>query len=145
MLKAPDYTTAMYWFKKLVDEHSHISSMLYIGEMYQDGKGVAKDNGEAFNWYKKGADAGSRDGMNSVGASYLKGIGVAQDYAKAFECFRKSAGRDFPKGMYNLAYMYENGYGTSKDLSEALIWYKKADERGYNSKQAIERLQSLKW
>lgn len=145
MLKAPDYAKAMYWFKRLVDEHSHVSSMLYIGEMYQDGKGIAKDNNQAFEWYKKGADKGSRDGMNAVGACYLKGTGVAQDYAKALEWFKKSAGRDFPKGMYNLAYMYENGFGTEKDLSEALIWYKKADEKGYNAKQAIERLQNKNW
>lgn len=139
----PDYTKAMYWLKKAVDEHNHTSSMLYIGDMYQGGKGVAKDNQEAYNWYKKAADKGSGEGMNALGAFYLKGMGVAQNYFKAFDWFKLSAERDFAKGMYNLAYMYENGLGTGKDLSSALQWYKMAANKKYNATEAIQRVEKM--
>jgi TPR repeat protein len=65
--------------------------MFVLGSMYEDGKGVAQDYGEARDWYEKAADAGNLNAMFNLGQLYLKGQGVDQDYGKAREWFQKSA------------------------------------------------------
>jgi uncharacterized protein len=65
--------------------------MFYLGNMYLEGKGVAKDEAEAARWLRRSADAGFRDAMNNLAGMYRDGRGVAQNESEAVRLFRKAA------------------------------------------------------
>ena len=64
-----DYDKAMEWFLKTA-EHGDTYAMIYIGSMYEDGKGVAQDYTKAMEWYQKAAELG--DGLAKDSMTRLK-------------------------------------------------------------------------
>ncbi|KAF9403565.1 hypothetical protein BGZ76_007224, partial [Entomortierella beljakovae] len=56
-----------------------------VGLMYDNGKGVKRDNLEAMEWYLKAAEQGHANAQFNVGKMYRNGDGVPQDYSKATE------------------------------------------------------------
>ena len=54
-----------------------------LGFMFQNGRGVARDEAEAARWYRKGAEAGDLKAMANLGWMYRNGRGVAKDEAEA--------------------------------------------------------------
>src|SRR5262249_45251217 len=63
--------------------------MRRLGEMYQMGHGVARDEREAANWYRKAANQGSATAQFLLGQMYASGRGVTRDETQASEWFRK--------------------------------------------------------
>ena len=106
-----------------------------LGNAYSDGKGVAKDYGEAVKWYRKAAEQGNKWGQNSLGYMYDNGWGVAKDYEEAVKWYRKAAEQGNAAAQTNLGLMYDNGKGVAKDYGEAVKWYRKAAEQGYSDAQ----------
>jgi uncharacterized protein len=56
-----------------------------LGVMYEKGLGVAKDNVQAVQWYRKAANQGFAQAQHNLGVMYAQGQGVAQDYAQAMQ------------------------------------------------------------
>ena len=52
-----DDLVAAAWHSKAADA-GNAAAMNRLGFMYQNGKGVAKDEAEAVLWYRKAGDAG---------------------------------------------------------------------------------------
>jgi TPR repeat protein len=67
------------------------TSMLGIGWLYADGRGVPQDYAKAREWYEKAAAKDNDDAMVNIGLLYGNGRGVPQDYMKAREWFEKAA------------------------------------------------------
>ncbi len=61
------------------------------GTKYQQGKDVAKDERQAFAWYKAAADQGFSAAQLNVGRMLADGIGTKKDEALARQYFRKSS------------------------------------------------------
>ncbi len=57
--------------------------MVNLGVMYENGRGVERDDAEAVKWYRKAAEAGNAKGMVKLGLLYAKGRGVAEDDVEA--------------------------------------------------------------
>ena len=55
----------------------------YMGSMYEQGRGVEKDEAEAVKWYRKAADQGDAGAQSIIGNVYAKGRGVAKDLTEA--------------------------------------------------------------
>jgi TPR repeat protein len=51
--------------------------------MYEEGRGVLKDEAKAFFWYGQSAVAGNARGMVGLAKMYEEGRGTAKDTAKA--------------------------------------------------------------
>jgi TPR repeat protein len=51
--------------------------------MYEDGKGVLKDDEAAVKWYRKAAEQGYASAQNNLGWMYATGTGVPKDMTKA--------------------------------------------------------------
>lgn len=51
-------------------------AQFYLGTHYQYGKDVAKDDKQAFAWFKAAADQGLSPAQLNVGRMYADGIGV---------------------------------------------------------------------
>lgn len=78
-----DYKTAL---KELsgAAEMGNYGAMYYLGEMYRDGLGVARDNKKAAELYLKAAEGNYPNPQYRLGNFYKVGKGVAQDYKTAY-------------------------------------------------------------
>ena len=64
-----EYKIALKEFKPLANR-GDIDAQYILGVMYDDGKGVTKDNKQAIKWYRKAADQGDIDAQNNLDAIY---------------------------------------------------------------------------
>ena len=56
-----------------------------LGLMYDNGRGVTKDEVEAVKWYRKAADQGFAKAQFNLGNMYDNGLGVAKDEVEAYK------------------------------------------------------------
>ena len=89
LFKAGNYEKALRFYRE-VAEQGHVIAQYTLGNMYENGRGVAQDYAEAVKWYKKAAEQGNAYAQNNLGLSYANGTGVAQDYGEAVTWFRKA-------------------------------------------------------
>ena len=94
--------------------------------MYYFGRGVLKDDFEAYKWYRKAALGGNGLAQMSVGNRAKE----FEDYTGAVKWYRMAAEQGRADGQYNLGDMYREGYGVPADYAEAVKWYRKAAEQG---------------
>jgi TPR repeat protein len=81
--------------------------------------------------YRKAADMGHAEALDSIGMYYYDGKGgVDKDYLEAVIYFKKSAELGNASGMFHRGQMYNRGEGVTKDRDEALKWFRKAAELG---------------
>ena len=92
-----DYATELQILRPLADQ-GNAEAQNWVGWIYDQGKGVAKDYVEAKNWYRKAADQGNTDAQNNLGSMYHSGRGVPQDYAQAVAWYRQAAERGTGEG-----------------------------------------------
>ena len=59
--------------------------------MYDEGRGVIKDDYEAVKWYRKAAEQGYASAQHNLGVCYANGEGVTQDDVEAVKWFRRAA------------------------------------------------------
>jgi TPR repeat protein len=62
-----------------------------VGEMYELGHAVAKDERAAVEWYQKAIVAGHLSTALTLGRLYFEGRGVVKSQAEALKYFRKAA------------------------------------------------------
>ena len=101
-----------------------------LGDMYANGKGVAKDESRTVALYKKACDLVSDAGhlwiCIKLGDMYANGRGVAKDESRTIALYKKACdGGDINQGCVGLAEMYANGRGVAKNNSRAAALYKK--------------------
>lgn len=105
-----------------------------LGECYEEGKGVRKNNSEAARWYKKAAEKGRADAQFKIGCKYADGIGVTKNTKEAQKWLLKSANQGYMYSEAALGWMYLEGiYGVSRNSSEAAKWLRRAANKGHTS------------
>jgi hypothetical protein len=91
--------------------------------MYQNGRGVAKDDRLAVEWYRKAAEQGSAIGQSNLGFMYKNGAGgVMQDHTAAAQLFESAARQGEPYGQRNLGLALRDGLGVKPDVVGAYAW-----------------------
>ena len=98
--------------------------------MYDNGRGVFRDDAEAMRWYRLAADQGYARAQNNLGNMYVNGEGVAKDYEEAALWYRLAAEQGFAIGQYNLGSMSARGEGIPKDITAAHMWWIIASANG---------------
>ncbi len=117
-------------------------AMVELGEMYSSGEGVTEDEGKAFNWFKRAAEAGNVAGMVALGGMDLLGVnGADPNEEEAARWFQKAAEHDSPAALFDLGTLYESGRGVGKNLDKAKTLYQKAAKLG--NREAEKRLVKL--
>ena len=112
-----------------------------IGEMYEFGQGVARDNDEALKWFRSAAEQNVVAAWHNLGRSYNFGTGVDQNYEMAEQWYRKAAEQGHTDAMFFLGTLYSNNHGqdTSTDTNIlAYAWMHNAAEMGNYTARAIE-------
>ena len=129
-----DDDNALSYFLRAAESESEIS-YYYIGCIYD-----SKENfSEAYDWFKKSADAGFYSGMCGLGKLYFFGKGVETDFSEAYKWLSQAADGDNGDASFLVGHMYEFGNGVSENHSKAMSYYKKAAELGdERAKKAVE-------
>jgi uncharacterized protein len=111
-------------------EGGDVTAQFYLGDMYFNGNGVAKDQSEALKWIKKASDLKYAKAQMYLGWLYENGTGVPQDYAAAAKYYRLAAEQGNGRAQNNLGHFYQAGLGVPQDSAEAVKWYRQAAEQG---------------
>ena len=102
-----------------------------LGLMYEQGRGVPRDDVAAAVLYRKVAEQGHAHGQCNLGFMYEQGRGVPQDDAAAAIWYRKAADRGHDRAQCNLGFFYSAGRGgLPQDECEAARLFKVAAEHG---------------
>lgn len=87
-----------------------------------DGKGVARDPGQAFALFVKGAQEGHMKSLNMVAHCHEHGLGCPPDQAAALDWYRRSAHAGDFRGQYRYGQLlYEQGA-----IDDAASWLRLA-------------------
>lgn len=101
-LKAANSSTAFIGFHKAA-ERGHVLAQTYLGTLYLEGNGVAKDDAKAVVWYRKAAEQGDAVAQFNLATMYEGGRGIAKDDAQAIVWYRKAAENGFSEATTQLA------------------------------------------
>jgi TPR repeat protein len=128
-------------------EKGAADAQVSLGKRFAAGNGVAQDDKQAVEWYRKAADQGYAEGQCNLGLSYAEGKGVAKDYAQAVAWYRKAAEQGNAEAQYMLGSMYHKGRGVPQSSIDAYAWLSLAASQKYaaavkNKDFAISRLTS---
>lgn len=132
-MKDPLFVQSVYVYYDMI--------MNELGNCFQKGIGVARDEEKAFACFKQGISAITPFCLCSLAKCYEKGIGVKQDEKKAFELFQSASDLEYEEGIFNLAQCYENGIGVEVNLPKAMELYCRASKLG--SKKANDKLETF--
>ena len=117
-------------------------AQVQLGQAYEGGSGVRRNNEEAAKWYRKAANQGNQAAEVAFGILLWTGRGVPEDKAKAITWYRKAAWQGNGSAMFNLGTAYYNGEGAPIDAVRALAWFLLAEDHGSSlSKDAVQRFE----
>jgi TPR repeat protein len=85
---------------------------------------------ELMEKYRKAADAGDADAMNSIGLMYENGQGAPEDIQQAIVWYRKAAAGGNSNAELQLGFFYGTGRGVPQDYRQAMAWYRKSADKG---------------
>lgn len=155
-----DYSTALEELKPLAREGDP-DALNMVGQMYENGWGVEKDEKKARRYYQRGASLGHMGNVNSLRALKDKeykieletvmpaakagnaraqnrlgemaefGYGMPRDPNMAIEWYLKSADQGHVAAQHNIGRCYNFGTGVEQDFAEAERWYRKAADQGH--------------
>ena len=114
-----------------------VDSQFELGLLYDTGRGVPQDDGEAVSWYERAAQQGSAEGQYKLGFMYFAGRGVPQAAAVAHAWWRRAADQGHAEAQYHLGSMYYNGFGVAQDDGLAMRYFRIAAEKGHIVAQVL--------
>ena len=117
-----DLRTTAHYFRVSAEKGNPVAAFK-LGEIYENGIGVAKDPVQAFTWYMRSASRNDKDGQLKVGWCYQKGIGVQPDPQIAAIWYRIAAENKNIWAYHMLAFMLADGQGMKQDLAQARSYF----------------------
>ncbi|MGB8129813.1 MAG: tetratricopeptide repeat protein [Candidatus Angelobacter sp.] len=111
-------------------ESGDAQAQFELGRAYEDGKGVAQDDEQAVQLFRKSADQGNAQAQNALGVMYALGRGVQRDKEEAVRWYKKAAKQGLAEGIYNVAISYYNGEGVEGNIGLAGSWMMAAQRKG---------------
>jgi TPR repeat protein len=127
---AKDFARALELARPLA-ESGHAGAQYLLALLYRHGRGVARDDVTAANWFAKAVEGNHANAMNDLATMHRSGEGVAQDDTRAFELLKRSAALGAAAGQFNFGKMFEHGIATTKDPLQARYWYERSDATRY--------------
>ena len=116
---------AVALFKPLAEE-GDARAQVWLGQMYDLGRGVRRDFNQAALWYRRAAEQGDAMAQHNLGHMYEQGEGLAvSDYSltAAASWYRRAAQQGYKPSQTNLGLLYVSGRGVRRDYVEAYTWF----------------------
>lgn len=131
-----DYSTAFsVWLPHALAGDA--DSQMRVGLLFDLGRGVAKDERRAAEWYRRAAEQGHRVAQLTLGTSYDNGIGVSKDERLAYAWLRRAAEQGSDEAQARVAAMLGAGRGVTKNERQAAAWLRRAAEQGHTAAQLL--------
>jgi hypothetical protein len=106
-------------------------AMFELGQLYEKGLGVVKDDARALELYRAAAGLGFADALNDLGFIHFQGgLGVTRDPAVALDYFEQAANLRQPQAMYNFAALIDDGSVAGKGPEQAATYLYRALRTG---------------
>jgi TPR repeat protein len=107
-------------------------ALVALGNLYENGVGLAPNYTQAFNWYKTAAEGDLPEAIFRVGTCYEIGLGTPADPKAALAAFEKLAGQKMAAASYKLAGLYIAGELVPVDHPKALGYMHEAADNGHS-------------
>lgn len=111
---------------KPLAEAGDANAQFWLGQMYDLGRGVAKNYAQAMQWYRRAAEQGHPVAQHNLANMYEAGQGaVPSEYSltAAASWYRRAAMQGYKPAEANLGILYANGRGVRRDYLEAYTWF----------------------
>ena len=106
-------------------------AMYNVGLAYEDGRGVARSDADAAEWYERAADKGDADAQFNLALFYRDGRGgLAADHAAKVRLLALAAAQGLADAESELGRAFWDGAGVARDCAEAVRWWRRAAARG---------------
>ncbi len=116
-------------------EAGDVQSQFILGQMFYEGRTVAKDYKQAEKWLRPAAEKNLPIAQLFLGKILSNSSYQSQDDIEAFKWMLKAAGNDVTEAQFSLGAMYEKGQGVERDSAEAAKWYRKAADKKHAEAQ----------
>lgn len=120
------YEEAFRRFSALADTGS-VPAQVFMGWMYQTGKGIQQDLRTAEKWYRRAAERNSPWAQFYLAGLYRK----QQEYPLAIQWLEKSASQGYSPALYLLGKLYYTGEGVPLNRQKAFEYFEKAAAKGH--------------
>lgn len=125
------YRTALDLAIARANERNDPKSMTLAGELYANGLGIARDDAQAVQWYKKGADLGDREAMFALAMMQIGGrAGGPANREEGARLLAQSAKLGKAAAAYNLGLLYLEGQTFPQDIKRAAELFRQAADAG---------------
>ena len=107
-------------------DNGDAEAMHHLGMCYRDGEmGLAKDDEQAFSWFKRAADLDHVGAICGCGSAYTYGDGVAQNLSRGLVLLGQAAGMGSEHACYLLGWSHRRARnGLDKDPREIRKWFR---------------------
>lgn len=115
-----DYTGIIDYLTEIVKTHPNYGYFIkFIGDVYQDGKGVDVNFKQAYEWYNQGVSVNNPACMCALGWMYMNGIYVKQNCETAIQMYTNAKNLGYvPANMY-----LGNFYYRQREFKKSVIMY----------------------
>ncbi len=132
--EAGDFDTALAEWQPLA-EQGMPGAQLALGILYENGRGVLKDDALAASWYLKAAQSGHPVAQFNLGNLYQQGRGVERDVSQALFWWNEAAAQGLPNAQLNMGIAYHLGEGVEPNPELAFRLFISAANAGNASAQ----------
>ncbi|KAI7849263.1 hypothetical protein BDC45DRAFT_280814 [Circinella umbellata] len=130
-----DSATAFQMLHTLIEQNPNEDGALYwLAACHEEGiPGICSpDCAQAFEYYKRSAEAGNTDGEFQVALMLSNGQGIERNHAAALPWYEKAARKGHRAAWYNLGLYYAKGLGGVQiNNRRAEICFEKAAKKGF--------------
>ena len=105
--RTPNFFEAARYYR-MAAEQGHSDAQFRLGNIYENGTGVAQDYSEALRYNRMAAEQGHSNAQFDIGNMYEVGRGVAQDISEALRYWRLAADQGHSEAQVG-ACAQENG------------------------------------
>lgn len=123
-------SAGIFRFQLKLAEQGNKEAQYIVGEMYEQGSGVAKNKTKALRWFETSASQGHKKSTYKLLYLEIQSNGL-NDFSKSqLGVLRQEAVSGDENAQYYLGKMYAAGVGVPKSLTNALTWLNKATFNG---------------
>lgn len=124
-----DLFDAAVWYRRAADR-GNAAAQNNLGALYADGKGVPRDDNEAFKLFLRAATAGLAPAQMNVGIMFGRGSGTRRSDEAAANWFAKAVSHKYYAAFTALGKLYLHGRGVARNDEHAFRLFLTAAEHG---------------